>query len=282
MAGEKDPDLISLQESCSLFKISETTIKRFIEAGYLSVQEKRVEGLSDDELKESVQLLRLSELYSIFSDDTGIPHQQVSPYQAVNTSNSAIKPEDTDEEGERVSVQQPHIRGSREGKKRSLLEVNEHFCPTDNKVDGVTERLRERKGTAHSLSDDIYIETDQINADYPDDGFQIDGSSKPDRIVDENSQALVESKTMLNPIRLNNIIGLQEKILTEKEKEIEDLKKQRDWLQGRIEKLEQHSEQDKAILYTNTQTLRSLIDTQKKSKFKGLLNLIGFSPREKQ
>jgi glycine dehydrogenase len=40
-----------------------------------------------------------------------------------------------------VSVQQPHIRDSREGEKRSLLEVNEHFRPTDNKVDGADERL---------------------------------------------------------------------------------------------------------------------------------------------
>jgi branched-subunit amino acid aminotransferase/4-amino-4-deoxychorismate lyase len=41
-----------------------------------------------------------------------------------------------------VSVQQPHIRGSREGEKRSLLEVNEHFRPTDNNGDGTDERLR--------------------------------------------------------------------------------------------------------------------------------------------
>jgi hypothetical protein len=40
-----------------------------------------------------------------------------------------------------VSVQQPHIRDSEEGEKRSLLEVNEHFRPTDNKVDGADERL---------------------------------------------------------------------------------------------------------------------------------------------
>jgi release factor glutamine methyltransferase len=39
------------------------------------------------------------------------------------------------------SVQQPHIRVGREGEKRGLLEVNEHFRPTDNKVDGVAERL---------------------------------------------------------------------------------------------------------------------------------------------
>jgi hypothetical protein len=41
-----------------------------------------------------------------------------------------------------VSVQQLHIRGSREGEKRSLLEVNEHFRPTDNNGDGVAERLQ--------------------------------------------------------------------------------------------------------------------------------------------
>jgi type IV pilus assembly protein PilE len=40
-----------------------------------------------------------------------------------------------------VRVQQPHIRDSREGEKRSLLMVNEHFRPTDYKVNVTTERL---------------------------------------------------------------------------------------------------------------------------------------------
>jgi YfiH family protein len=45
---------------------------------------------------------------------------------------------------EKVSAQQSPIRGSREGEKRSLLEVNEHFRPTDNKVDGAVEHLQEK------------------------------------------------------------------------------------------------------------------------------------------
>jgi Zn finger protein HypA/HybF involved in hydrogenase expression len=40
-----------------------------------------------------------------------------------------------------ASVQQTHIRGSSEGEKRSLLKINEHFRPTDNKVYGADERL---------------------------------------------------------------------------------------------------------------------------------------------
>jgi D-alanine--D-alanine ligase len=52
----------------------------------------------------------------------------------------------------KVSVQQPHIRGSREGEKRSLLEVNEHFRPTDNKVDGAAERLPKKKFTIAVLT----------------------------------------------------------------------------------------------------------------------------------
>jgi cytochrome c-type biogenesis protein CcmH/NrfF len=52
---------------------------------------------------------------------------------------------------QKVSVQQPHIRDSREVKKRSLLEVNEHFCSTDNKVDGVAERLRQKEEEKQSV-----------------------------------------------------------------------------------------------------------------------------------
>jgi 16S rRNA (guanine527-N7)-methyltransferase len=55
----------------------------------------------------------------------------------------------------KVSVQQLHIRGSREGEKRSLLEVNEHFRPTDNKVDGAAERLSSKVFDKESFSNEI-------------------------------------------------------------------------------------------------------------------------------
>jgi 23S rRNA (guanosine2251-2'-O)-methyltransferase len=66
--------------------------------------------------------------------------------------------------GKNASVQQSHIRGSRGGEKRSLLKVNEHFRPTDNKVDGTAERLRKNSSfkrgnhpATHSSHHDIVI-----------------------------------------------------------------------------------------------------------------------------
>jgi hypothetical protein len=50
-----------------------------------------------------------------------------------------------------VIFQQLHIRGSREDKKRSLLEVNEHFWPTDNKVDGADECLQQSDSNESGL-----------------------------------------------------------------------------------------------------------------------------------
>jgi 16S rRNA C967 or C1407 C5-methylase (RsmB/RsmF family) len=55
----------------------------------------------------------------------------------------------------RVSVQQLHIRGSREGEKRNLLEVNEHFRPTDNNGDGDVERLQKRPYNSENQSNTL-------------------------------------------------------------------------------------------------------------------------------
>jgi UDP-N-acetylmuramoylalanine--D-glutamate ligase len=94
-------------------------------------------GRSSKDLKKimSVDLCRVTN--SSFSDPSGTSID-CSDFAHRGNEGSSIQL------SEKVSVQQPHIRGSREGEKRSLLEVNEHFRPTDNKVDGVAERLPEK------------------------------------------------------------------------------------------------------------------------------------------
>jgi hypothetical protein len=60
--------------------------------------------------------------------------------------------------------------------------------------------------------------------------------------------------------RLKNLMQLQEKILDMKEQQIRDLKEQRDWLQSRVEKLEDKADRDQILLLTETQTIRTLVN----------------------
>jgi hypothetical protein len=76
------------------------------------------------------------------------------------------------------------------------------------------------------------------------------------------------------------VIELQERLLAAKDVEIADLKSQREWLQSRIEKLEQQSDRDKLILLSETQTIKQLIaiESNRKSKVRAALEFFGIIP----
>jgi hypothetical protein len=81
-------------------------------------------------------------------------------------------------------------------------------------------------------------------------------------------------------VRLRNLIKAQEKILDMKEAEIRDLRGQRDWLQTRVERLEEKSERDQILLLSETQTIRRLISIQehKRSAVRQFLEWLGLAP----
>lgn len=79
--------------------------------------------------------------------------------------------------------------------------------------------------------------------------------------------------------RLRNLVDLQERILDMKDKEIADLRSQRDWLRSRVERLEEKSERDQILLLSETQTIRKLVSLQegRKSAFQNILEWLGIS-----
>jgi hypothetical protein len=80
--------------------------------------------------------------------------------------------------------------------------------------------------------------------------------------------------------RLHNLVNLQERILDMKESEIADLRTQRDWLQRRVEKLEEKGDRDQILLLSETQTIRRLITMQetKRSAMRQFLDWLGLTP----
>lgn len=76
----------------------------------------------------------------------------------------------------------------------------------------------------------------------------------------------VDSDNTLEVKRLQNILQLQEKILDMKDQQIRDLQTQRDWLQARVEKLEDKADRDQLLLLTETQTIRTLVNLNRQTR----------------
>lgn len=79
--------------------------------------------------------------------------------------------------------------------------------------------------------------------------------------------------------RLRNLVNLQERILDLKDAELLDLRSQRNWLQSRVERLEEKSERDQILLLSETQTIRKLVSLQegRKSALQNVLEWLGIA-----
>lgn len=77
--------------------------------------------------------------------------------------------------------------------------------------------------------------------------------------------------------RLRTLQELQEKLLDMRDREIQDLKEQRDWLRSRLENLEEKSKRDQVLLLSEAQTVRQLIsiNEQRRSPFRATLEWFG-------
>jgi hypothetical protein len=97
-------------------------------------------------------------------------------------------------------------------------------------------------------------------------------ASEPGRAVDSDLHQEVA--------RLRNLVNLQERILDMKESEVSDLRAQRDWLQRRVEKLEEKGDRDQILLLSETQTIRRLVTMQenKRSTMRQVFEWLGLAP----
>lgn len=81
----------------------------------------------------------------------------------------------------------------------------------------------------------------------------------PGRTTD-NDQALKKIASLEQEVsRLKNIADLLEKLLDIREQELADLRRERDWLRSRVEKLEEKGDRDQLLLLSETQALHRLI-----------------------
>lgn len=96
----------------------------------------------------------------------------------------------------------------------------------------------------------------------------------------EKAEPMAADPALLEEVqRLRQLVKLQERILDLKEQEVKDLREQRNWLQARVEKLEDKSDRDQVLILTESQTIKTLVNmqSQQKSSVRKALEWFGFA-----
>ncbi len=93
-----------------------------------------------------------------------------------------------------------------------------------------------------------------------------------------------ENETLRQEIvKLQSYARLQKKLLEVKEKEIGELKQEKDWFKNRIETQEEKNNRDQLLILSETRVIHNLIsNAQKISPFRAALEWLGFSKKENQ
>ena len=83
-------------------------------------------------------------------------------------------------------------------------------------------------------------------------------------------------------VKLQSYARLQKKLLEVKEKEISELKQEKDWLKNRIESQEEKNNRDQLLILSETRVIHNLIaGNQKSSPFRAALEWFGFAKKSR-
>jgi hypothetical protein len=214
-------DFIPETDASRLAGVSATTLSRFVEAGYLRVQNDM----------QGYRNYSKSEICKLFAIDAENPQDDSYLSAAVEVTNGDVSSYYSEAESEIPAQGLPEQEEAEEEKV--------YWADTVSATQG--ERTEPRE-TEESIKDRVEI------------------------------------------TRLRNITVMQDKILEMRENEIEELRKEREWLRTRVEKLEEKSERDQILLLAETQTIKRLVSIthqKKPSSMRMALEWFGILPPEK-
>lgn len=250
---------ISEDQAASIAGVSTVTLKRFAEAGYLSV-ETDTDGLRLFSKRE------LSEVFGIPVEDD--QRQNELRRETLREKVEVIRDRESSNSDNDVS-----FIDSWDDDIPAILETEEleqdpgageanttsHYCTTSTGVDGVVETVPQTENvtSASPLSErtqaSISEQRNVSDIEVPRESYQVNQAT-----------AAEIAALQIEVTRLSNINTLQEKVLDLREAEIADLKKQREWLEERVLRLEEKSDRDQLLLLSETQLVRQLIEVQRR------------------
>ncbi len=276
---------ISESEAANFAGVSVATLNRFAEAGYLEI-ETETDGLRLFSTRE------LGEVFGIRQDAFTQPKKSFSTPDATLRSRQQIR-----------ANQESKIKAEPVAPKKDISAAEEEAPSTTSYYSTASEQnnkfVREdpRELTARMSS---AIES-SLAAKQAERAESVENDSKTtqqslgaifeETITPTISATPEDTPPLEAPINveqaqrittLERVVEMQEKILDMREKEIESLQKERDWLRGRIERLEEKGDRDQLLLLSETQVIRQLITTQKRSSpIRQALEWLGFVEPQK-
>lgn len=99
-------------------------------------------------------------------------------------------------------------------------------------------------------------------------------------VENQNEEKITLSTMEKDLIRLKTLVHLQERLIEGREREIDRLSEERNWLRERVEKLEEKANRDQLILVSVTETNRGLVSAieKKRSPIQAALEWLGVLP----
>jgi DNA-binding transcriptional MerR regulator len=279
-------DMVSASEAATLSGVSVATLERFAEVGYLTV----------DSDSDGIPLFSKRELESVFGLNLGgkIPStvnaspvfSSASPGTKVPVASKAATHMDSlfqllGSSGERASsctgnLHQENLHQGPLNHEHVFHEQSE-APPAPASSEAAPLHASSPPSSQESIPTPQERVTTQESAPPRESDESPTGAHQPS----SNDVEIVQGLKAEN-LKLRHVLELQEGILTMREEEIRDLKSQRDWLQRRLERLEEKSDRDQLLLLSETQTIRKLISLQapRKSTFRLALEWLGLKSDE--
>ncbi|MCB0333795.1 MAG: hypothetical protein KDD55_09875 [Bdellovibrionales bacterium] len=253
---------ISESEAANFAGVSVATLNRFAEAGYLEI-ETESDGLRLFSTRE------LGEVFGIKQDgfstrkSFGHSESKLRSRQQIRT----VEPLDNDEETEDASQllsKQSSPQEDTSSYYSSVSPEQESFS-----VDAEPQELTSRMASFISSSLAAKHAERISNTPRSTYGALFEEIITPEsKATSANAHPAGTSIVLEQEQRittLERVVEMQEKILDMRESEIESLKKERDWLRSRIERLEEKGDRDQLLLLSETQVIRQLVTAQKRS-----------------
>lgn len=219
--------LYSTRESADHAKVSEETIKRYIELGIL-----KSISLSDDTYVSKKELERI---FSISKE-----------YSASQDSNTAISENNKTET-------QPQSQNNKIDANTTLASQ----ITVQNASEFINPNNPEEQ---NNLKKDASEETIKTDTSFEHISPSTE-SSNPESERNEN-RAIVEFQSSLPDIRSAELVEQNRNLIAQ----LNFLKEERDWLRARLEKLEQRTERDQMLLLSENDTVRTLVKQLTKPK----------------
>lgn len=258
-AEQTERTMISLAQAEKITGLGRSTLNRFAEAGYFATD------LND----HGEQLFPMEELCSLFNIERPAKADfDLDTTQASSTFNSQFIPE--------IGRTSADFAGG--------TFISTPSRANSNKVILLPRSPRASESTVGPVNDTpLKVTAPQL----PEANVQpVETKTEPEQVQVQVQENDIELKRLQNIIRgqeheilkLQKVIELQEQLLESREAEIRDQKKQRKWLQERVEKQDLKAERDQLLLISEMQMLTKMYMQQhnKKSVVIQALEWLGF------